>query len=97
MSINDVHEAVKSEAPPSVGTKHSFVPVMASESGTPQGCLGTCGPATGANGKAARIKLTPDTLKAKSKPVPTVDPAVLDAWHASAMALASWASKGCDR
>lgn len=50
------------------------------------------------------IKLTPALIKAKSKPVPTVDPEVVNAWHASAMALASWASehlvnnaKGCGR
>jgi len=102
MSVNDVQEAVKSEAPPSVGTNHSFVPVTASESGTPQGPVGTTGHATGEDGKTARTKLTPALFKAKSKPVPTVDPEVVNAWHESAMALASWASehlvnnpKGC--
>ncbi len=47
------------------------------------------------NGKpeAAPIKLTPELLRARSKPVPTVDPAVQHAWHEAAPQLAAWVSQ----
>lgn len=61
------------------------------------------GPAVGVNGKAkVPIRLSPTLIKELSKSVPTVNPAVIAAWHEAAHRLASWASehlvntlKGC--
>ncbi len=94
MKDTDAQAAVKPQASPSDVTEQDPVGTAAEGIGNPQEAISTLGNDGGANSKVkVPVKLTPALFTAKSKPVPTVDPEVVNAWHESAMTLASWASE----